>query len=407
MRFAKRGLRVHHRAMKTRTAPAMPRRHIRSAMFGVAALALGLAAFGLTDPMTFARAASDGVIEVGSDAALAGALRSAKAALTIRMKPGRYAEFTLRKNGHPVVIESLDPRRPAIFDAITISGAARVTLRNLTIERRAGQPLRQQLVSVLRSNTITLENLRLIAPADIERGREYAVMIRDGDGVRLAGSSATGMRYGVGLLNARRVTIEGNEFRALQTDGIRGGGVDDLLIAGNVLGQFRPRPGEHPDGIQLWSTNQKVPAKRITIRDNLIVRDGGGMTQGIFVRDTQLQLPFEALTIRGNLAVGTMYNGISVQGATQPVVDDNEVIAFPDQKSWIRLQAIQGGELTNNRAMQFLQIKNENIRVANNTTTKPASGDMRNRIRAWLATHRTGTARPGPYLRELSGQTPR
>jgi hypothetical protein len=388
MRFAKQGQRVHHRAMKTRTAPAMPRRHIGSAMFGVAALALGPAAFGLTEPMTFARAASDGVIDIGSDAALAGALRSAKAALTIRMKPGRYAEFTLSKNGHPLVIESLDPRRPAVFDAITISGAARVTLRNLTIERRAGQPLRQQLVSVLRSNTITLENLQLIAPADIERGREYAVMIRDG----------------VGLLNARRVTIEGNEFRALQTDGIRGGGVDDLLIAGNVLGQFRPKPGEHPDGIQLWSTNQKVPAKRITIHDNLIVRDGGGMTQGIFVRDTQLQLPFEALTIRGNLAVGTMYNGISVQGATQPVIDDNEVIAFPDQKSWIRLQAVRGGELINNRAMQFLQIKNENMRVANNTTTKPASGDMRDRIRAWLATHRTGTAQPGAYLRELSGQ---
>ena len=77
------------------------------------------------------------------------------------------------------------------------------------------------------------------------------------------------------------------------------------------MADFHPIPVDHPDGIQLWSTDQKTSASNITIRYNLVVRGKGEATQGIFVRDVVGGLPFKSVQVYGNLVIGARFNGIT------------------------------------------------------------------------------------------------
>ncbi len=381
----------------------MPSKSLRSPVRRRLLSVLGVGMLAASGTMLIARTEIDPASGVGSDAEIVAALARSDAPTTIRVKPGRYQALTIGRRTGPVVVESVDPRRPASFAAVTIGGITDVTLRNVAIERRPGEPLRPQLVMIRNAEKVALDNVRIAGPAETERGREYGVMIRASSDVSITGSRIGGVRYGIGMLDARQIRIERNEFRDLQTDGIRGGGADGLLIAGNVLGRFTPKPREHPDGVQLWSTNQKAAARGVVIRDNLIVRDGGEVIQGIFVRDTASKLPFEGVDIRGNLILGTMFNGIAVLGAIAPIVVNNEVVGFSGQKSWIRLQRARGGEMKDNRAQQIVQLENENVRVAGNRTIQPAGTDIAGRVRAWIDSSPERRAYAGPYMNELAG----
>lgn len=366
----------------------------------VPAIVLAVSAGGAA---LFARAGDTSMVTVSSDSAVEAAIKRASGPLTIRLAPGRYGTIRVGKSERKgrLILESANNANPAIIGELVIS-ANQVTVRNLTIERREGEPLKQYLTYIVNSQDVSLERLKIIAPSERERGREYAVMIRSGDGIRVTDSRISGMRYGIGFLHSRRISIERNELRGLQTDAIRGGGVDDLLIAENVMGDFKPLPGDHPDGIQLWSTNQKVAAKRITIRDNLIARSRGGIIQGIFVRDTLRKLPFEDVEIRGNLVIGGMYNGIAIGGVTRGVIADNVVVAYPDMKSWISVSGGNTVELTNNRAMLFLLKENQDLRDTGNQKIAPVAIGEMSPVTAWLKSKQRLSAQSGPYLKQLS-----
>jgi hypothetical protein len=371
------------------------------ALFGVAAVGATAALVPMTAPGSGSAADM-----VSSDAALAAAIARAKGAATIRVAPGRYGPLQIGKSDRvgQLTIESADPQRPASFSRLVIAGTYDVTVRNVAVERRSGEPLMTELIFLRNAQRLVLDGLQVTGPREAERGREYGMMIRGVEDVRIANSTFSGTRYGIGMLQSRGVTLERNELFDLETDGIRGGGVNELRIIGNVLGRFTPKAGAHPDGIQLWSTREKVPAVDIEIRDNLIVRDGGGIVQGVFVRDTKLQLPFQKLRITGNLVIGGMYNGVAVQGATGAVVTGNEVIAMPDQKSWIRVQGVQGGELADNRAMEFV-IKDSSVQQSRNKRIGPMRRDFFKPIQLWWRARAETLGTPGPYARQLMGPT--
>ncbi len=323
---------------------------------------------------------------VTSSDMLARAIASGRPGDVIRVAAGRYGPLSLGKElgGSGLTIEAAVAAAPPVFPSITISGIDHVTLRGLKVERAAGAELIDYIVAVARSQAVTIENLQIAAPGEAERGRQYGIFVRDSRGVRIAGSRLSGTRYGIGLLDDQQIVIERNELRGLQTDGIRGGGLTDVVIAENVLGEFGPKPKEHPDGIQIWTANTTAPARRILIRDNLIARGAGGATQGIFVRDNKLQLPFEQLEIRGNLVVGSLYHGITVEGATRPAITDNEVIAYADQKSWIRTVHCTDPQLERNRASIFLMGTERHDGFGSNRSNRIEGGSAAPRIRAWL-----------------------
>ena len=110
-------------------------------------------------------------------------------------------------------------------------------------------------------------------------------MIRDSSDITVTNSEFTHARYAVSMLDNSGVTISGNYFHDLRTDGVRGGGNSNVVISDNFFTNFRPAEGDHADAIQFWTTNTTTSAENIRITGNVIVRGEGGATQGIFMRD--------------------------------------------------------------------------------------------------------------------------
>lgn len=348
---------------------------------------------------------------ISSPAQLARVLADPPRNAVLRLAPGDYGAVKLSRKHTPKALDagltlvSADPANPARLAELVVSGVTGFTARDLDIGCSAAiQPCAMYLVSVMKSNRVTLQKLRVTGMGGMERGRQYGFFIRDSQEVSVSDSSMTASRYGIGMLNDRSIKVVGNELYGLQTDGIRGGGVSDLLVAENVIGDFTPKPKDHPDGIQLWSTGQLEPARRITIRDNLVVRGGGGTIQGVFVRDTYLQLPFEDISIAGNMVIGGMYNGISLAGARNGDITGNVVIAYPDQKSYIVQRNAPAIRLHGNRAMLFLFPDARPSDMSDNRViARQRLGDQ-SAIRDWLKARPTLAERNGPYLRRLLAQ---
>ena len=348
-----------------------------------------------------ARGADQAVIR--DSAGLMKALAAAGPDTTIRLGGGLYGPLVLPKGATRLTITSADARDRAIFSSIVARRADGLRISTVDVVSTSHDPERPYLVEVEGGKGIGFDRLSVRGAAGGERFREYALWLRNASHVEVTRSSFSGTRYGIGLLNSSHISLTANEFSGLQTDGIRGGGVDDLAITGNVLTGFTPKPGEHPDGIQLWSTNQTSPAKGITIRDNLIARGLGRMTQGIFVRDTNGKLPFEDVVIEGNLIVGSMFNGIAVLGLDGGRIANNKVVAFADQRAWIRVDGAQNTTITGNIAPQFLA-NGKAAAATGNTIAKGASSHPGAEVRDWLAKRPWLRESAGPHLMKLASE---
>lgn len=346
------------------------------------------------------------VVTVHSVEELSQEARKAKGRVVIRLAPGNYQGAYIGgvKNDAGIVIESADPANPAVIDGLTIKDSSGITLRNIMFTRVLGIPGQQYLVLIFGSSNISVQNVELIGNGDPAIDKMIsALMIRNCRDVEVTDSRLSRFRYALTFLSGKNIRIARNELRDLRTDAIRGGGVDNLTVENNVIGNFSPAKGDHPDGIQLWSNNESKPARNIVIRDNLVVRDQGGVIQGIFIRDTKRQLPFEDVSVSGNLIIGSLFNGISIDGGHGVAITDNVVIPVGGQKSWIRVERADDVELVDNRAMMFVIGKEARVSQHGSKHAKPGKGDMSDVIRKWMESKPGLKAKPGPYLRQLAG----
>ena len=341
---------------------------------------------------------------VSSVAQLERAVASAKPGSVIRISSGRYPAVSLkdiRKNGN-VTIMSADPANPAIFSRLSLRDVSGLTLSHLSIVPDEGVSERYALLA-LNCHDIEFSNLTFRGAGNqINRRIGPAVMLRSSSDIRFLRSDFAFFRHGLAMLDLKNVVIAHNEFENLQTDAIRGGGVSDAIIENNVMTGYHPAPKDHPDGIQLWSTHQDEPGRNIVIRDNLVVRGEGGPTQGVFIRDTKKQMPFENVEVSGNLVIGSLYNGIAMGGVRGGVLKDNEVIAYPDRKSWIRIGNSGDVQMTGNRASKYVLRGNVGqIDQSDNRETDPTARDIGKRIAQWVATKPGFAEYRGPVLTKL------
>ena len=308
---------------------------------------------------------------VGSAAQLKVATACAAPDAEIRLAPGYYGSARIVGRHNPLTIRSEDPAYPAHFRELLLSASTNVTLQDVTFRGSPTGQRHQLLVS--KAQRITLNNLHFYGDSTENTAtRALGVMIRDSRDVALSDSKFEGFWHGVSLLNVDGLRVISNRFTNIRTDGMRGGGVSNATIAKNVLTDFFPAIGDHPDAIQLWSTHQTIPGRNIEVRDNLIFRGKGRPMQGVFIRDTHQMLPFENVTIKGNLVVGGLYNGITIDGVVGATVSDNAVIPQADRASWLRIERGYSVSLTRNRAGRFIArggvvlVENQIVAATNN-----------------------------------------
>lgn len=162
------------------------------------------------------------------------------------------------------------------------------------------------------------------------------------------------LRHGIAHRRADRGRVADSRFHDLRTDGLRGSGSSGLRIENNDFWNFFPPAtggrSDHPDAIQFWN-EATHRSHDIHIRGNRIWRGAGHPVQGIFLRGNYqpARLRFTGTRIENNIVVGGLYNGIALSAADDATIGGNRIIPLGEQKSWLRLDDVNG-TIIGNRA---------------------------------------------------------
>lgn len=367
---------------------------------------------------------------VSSAGELRQAVEAAANGAVIRLAPGRYPSIDLTnisKSGN-ITIMSADPARPAVVGELLIRNCSGLTLQNLEFAGQPPQPSPEAspvfssegradraakpeqgpggrggggfVFVVTGSQNIVLDNLDVHGPrSDPEAGSGLRpLLVRGSRNVTVSNSRFSHMWHGLEMLDVDGFHAIGNDFSNMRTDGIRGGNSSNIEIAYNVMTDFFPAPGDHPDGIQLWALPRTTTMDNIAIHDNLVVRGRGASTQGIFIRDVRNKFAFRNMTIRRNLIMGGLGNGIAVNSADGALIDDNQVINYPDRRaSWIRIDTSRQVVMRDNRASKFMVNRSE-VKDEKNKITQLTRIDEPSLVAKWLDAQ-PGRRRPNSALR--------
>lgn len=306
----------------------------------------------------------------------------------IQLASGNYGKVFVSGINIPgnVIITSADPQNKAVLSGLLLQNSSGLTLSNLDLTSTVVGV--QNPFQVASSQNIVLDHLTVQGPNNVGSGLEsQLVMIRNSTNVTVSNSEFFNGWHALNLLDNKGLTVANNYIHDIRTDGIRGGGNSDLVITKNTFTDFRPAVGDHPDAIQLWTINTTASASNIAITDNLIVRGQGSQMQGIFIGDNGNLLPFQNVTITGNMVTGGLYNGISLNGAVGGTISDNIVAGYADQRSWILAANVTGVSVANN-ASTFWPLSMSAWSSSFGNTTIPSVTDMGSAlVTQWLSTH--------------------
>lgn len=317
------------------------------------------------------------IVRVVNSDSLVAALNSAVAGDIIQLATGIYTSFSIkgRQFSGEVTITSENPDAPAILTGFKLWSSASITFSNLELSVDPGGLDNPYLI--YDSAHIRLEDLDVHGSLNGDpKDDQAAMLIRSSADVTVTNSEFHELEHGVAHLNSDGLVFSDNKFSEIRSDGIRGGGSSNVLITRNQFSDFRPLNGDHPDGIQFWTGNTTKSAENIEISENVIMRGAGEAIQGIFIRD-EAGNPYKNVVITGNLVVGGMPNGISVAGATDVRIEGNTVSSLPDSKSWIRVEDVTNGVLSNNAATSYILADNSGlIDKANREIAAAADGGL-------------------------------
>ena len=325
---------------------------------------------------------------VSSTAALVRALQIAKSGDVISLASGVYSAVTLKNIAIAgnVTVTSADPLHKAVFSDLLVRNSSGISFANIDFTPKVGAP--NNSFQVTGSSHIGFDYITLAGPNNLGSGQEQsAFMIRASKDVSVTNSAFHHLWHGVSLLDNTGVTLSGNYFHDIRTDGIRGGGNSSLTVSNNLFTDFYPAAGDHPDAVQLWTTNTTTAASDITITDNVVLRGQGAPVQGIFLRDQVGTLAYERVTITDNLVVGGMYNGIAAGHVEGGTISGNTVLGTADQKSWIRVEEDTGVAVAGNVATQLLFANDATARAAANSLALASTDGGAASLATWLDAH--------------------
>ena len=183
--------------------------------------------------------------------------------------------------------------------------------------------------TVSNSSNISFTGLNVHGSMDNNPGDDIsALYIHGSNNISVTNSQFQQATTGITELNNTNITVSGNSFHNIETDGIDNGGSSYVDISNNTFTNFQPATSAaHPDAIQFWTTNTSTSAHNITVSGNNINVGSGGQTQGIFIADQVGNLPYQNVTVSNNVVTGELWNSISVTHANGLTVSDNTVTA--------------------------------------------------------------------------------
>lgn len=315
---------------------------------------------------THANSGAPAGVTVTNAAQLTAAVANAAAGTVIYAAAGNYGTVLLNQMAKSnVTITSLDPDHPAVLGALVVNGSSGLTFRNLEVNVSQNGPTFG--VAVYSSQNVAFQSMFVHGTLDGSAvGDKSGMTIRNSTNVTLAGSEFQQLFMGVEHRSTTNLTVSGNLFHEMGSDGILGGGSNYLTIASNVFTNWQHYGDTHPDAIQVFTTNTTQAVHDITIQDNLVLRGNGTVLQGVWMRDEVGGLPFDKVTVSGNMIVGGMVQGIGIYGANSVTVQGNTVVGYDDQLSAITLRDVRVADVEDNQAQEYMRTNVGSITAFNN-----------------------------------------
>ncbi|MEZ5654600.1 MAG: right-handed parallel beta-helix repeat-containing protein [Sphingobium sp.] len=313
------------------------------------------------------------ILTVNSSQAFTNAVSSARDGDVIKLAPGTYSNILIKNASFNsgITITSADPNNPAVLTDLTVRASSGLTFSSLDLYNRYDQNLAFQFMG---SSKLVLDNLNVYGSGNSASAMNAQLMIiRESSNIVVQNSDFGFGWHGLNLFNTTSANVVNNFFHDLRTDGVRGGGNSNLLIKGNAFTDFYPIGNDHPDAIQLWTTNTSGSAANITIEGNVVFRGNGGPTQGVFVRDVGGSLPFQNMVVTNNLIAGGIFNGIALSGVQNGYLTNNIVQGYTDQRSGIQMQNSSNVIVSGNEASRYfgglygLEGQNGNVLIPEGT----------------------------------------
>jgi Ca2+-binding RTX toxin-like protein len=303
---------------------------------------------------------------VNNAAALTTALKTAAAGDTILLAPGAYALSITDIAAAGVVITSADLANRATVTSLNIKGTSGLTFSDLEFDRSTA--IGENGFTVTDSHNIAFRRLDVHGSLDGNPQNDAtAFLLRSSSNISIRESEFHELGKGIAHLGVDHLTLSGNLFHDIRTDGIRGGGSNWVTITGNRFQDFFPVAGDHADAIQFWTTHTTANAHDIRVADNVVTRGSGAVMQGVFLGDETAGVYYERVVIEGNVISGGMYHGINVDSAFDVTIRGNVVQGYSDMKSWIRVDKVDGANLADNVANTFLTAGSTNVVQTANT----------------------------------------
>jgi hypothetical protein len=217
--------------------------------------------------------------------------------------------------------------RSVVLTDVKLQGASGIVFDGLEFASSGGAGF--ALAFTAGSNDSGVRNCRVHGPT-----------VGAGNGIQFYGSTGGfvesceihDLSGGVIVFQAPRTTVTRNRIHAFSVDGFQAAASSDLRVCGNEFYDSFPAKGAHNDAMQVFTLNTTAPTKNLTFCDNVVRRGAGSVMQGVFLGNEQ-KIPYENVSITGNLLIGTMYNGIALHLATGSTVSRNTVVGYSDMVS--------------------------------------------------------------------------
>lgn len=326
---------------------------------------------------------------------LGAVLAAAKPGDTVRLRGDGWGDQVWRGvvKAAPGIVVQPDNGQEIVFSSLTVARSEGITIRGIKVKAAA-----PQAVKVLTVKRVTVEDCDISGDSQLTDG----VWVRFSEDVTFRKCRFHDLKRGIFHEINQRFTVEDSDFREIWSDAMRGGKESDGVTLRRLnITNLHLVGGDHLDAIQFWTTNAKTPTKNILIEDVVYRRGTGDPAQGVLIGN-EADLPYENVVVRRVAAVGGLYNGISLSGVINGVVEDSFVQPMagavdakgnPVDKVWIQFRGSTGGVARNNVASKFQPYQNvsdpsnEGFRKG-----KVAKEGDYSELEAWLA--KTGVKRP-------------
>jgi PKD domain/Concanavalin A-like lectin/glucanases superfamily/Right handed beta helix region len=250
----------------------------------------------------------------------------------------------------PVTIRPLKARAPFNISYLKITNSKNLIFDGLafSIHRKSGVESGPSNIEISGSHNITITNCNMLGTAnryltiaDVTNRSADLSLIRYSDGITFTNNSISAYFHGLQFLEVRHLTVTGNEIQKIQGDGLRMGGVADVIISRNNFYDFlgSDQEANHSDMLQLWSTNAVIKSHNIRISDNTFNSAGGSATQTIFMRNELADQPqrrddqfYSNIVIENNLIYNGHPHGITI-GETNGLRIAHNTLLYNPQSS--------------------------------------------------------------------------